>query len=795
MSSSVAIKPQGCECTAKSANPAAFAPERSDSQQKPASSSSAATTTTMTSAPSSTDKTSSHETLCRCSRIVSRSPTLIQSLVDFCVCGLAGCSCSNHDHLTDNDKEAVHHVRSKLLPWEPTLHLLMDNIANDAKHIAKVLLLQDPQGSSGGDQPHNNNSNNNNTKGLAESADRPAATHLEDDRSKTNASKPENNIQGVRIINNRIEIATRASADDQDAAGTLAQLLALLQQNGIQARPATDNAPPVLRGQRQSSLARFLPARLASARNLFRSASRINPFASRQRAASTSTVNIELVHVPDTVPQLSTASKSPTGTPARRVALSVDGMTCASCVNSIESAIQVLPGVLHVTVSLLAGRCDVDFDPSKEAAVSEESICAAINDMGFDASILPPPRESGKAVLEVTGMTCASCVASIEQSIGRLPGVESIAINLLGATAHVSFAPETTNLRTIIEAIDDMGFGASLRKGTSASAEAKHRRELEIVSLRRQFLFSLALTIPIFLIGMLFELIGGAVWEPFETKVVRGVTVQLVILLVLTTIVQFGVGKRFYFGAFNALKHRTANMDVLVAIGITAAYAVSVLVIILRLVDPMVETMQYFETSAMLITFIVMGKYLEARAKGKTSEALTKLFELQPSTAVLLELEPSTTKVDENSAADSPAPAARVYTEKHIPIELVNAGDLLKVLPGAKMPVDGVVVWGTASVDESMITGESLPVTKSVDSPVTGGTVNLNGALHIRATRVGEDSTLAQITTLIENAQASKAPIQALADKVAGRFVPVVVSLALATFVVWLVGGPRGRGL
>eukprot|EP01136_Pigoraptor_vietnamica_P017245 Opistho-1_new@62148 len=447
--------------------------------------------------------------------------------------------------------------------------------------------------------------------------------------------------------------------------------------------------------------------------------------------------------------------------------LSVTGMTCASCVATIERQLGQQKGIFSVTVSLLTERCIVSHDL---ALISADGVRELIYDLGFDAVVvdLPPPSLSD-AVFAIDGMTCASCSSAIESKLSAHPGVVSAAVNLVAAKCSVRYDPAVVGPRDLIEVVEDLGYGAELDAG-EASAGDSTRQDAEIAGIRRLLLISVALVIPIFAISMVFPYIppiAGA----FHTEITQGLTVASLCLFVLTTPIQFGVGGRFYVGAYKSLRHGTANMDVLVAGGTSAAYIYSIVTIAIAMTNPNYEAMEAFEISALLITFIVFGKFLELLAKRKTSAAIRKLMDLQPSSAILLSLDPKT---------------GAVLSEREILSKLVQRGDILKVLPGAKVPTDGLVVFGESHVDESMVTGESLPVGKSTGSEVTGGTVNREGVLHVRAERVGADTVLSQIARLVEDAQGSKAPIQAVADRVSRIFVPAVVAIAVGVFVIWI---------
>jgi P-type Cu+ transporter len=346
-----------------------------------------------------------------------------------------------------------------------------------------------------------------------------------------------------------------------------------------------------------------------------------------------------------------------------------------------------------------------------------------------------------KVNLKVTGMHCASCSALVTKGLVKTEGVVSANVNLSTEKAHVEYDEGRTDVGKLIEAVKKRGYGATVSTEADKSVEELEKRR-EIASLKSMLAFSVALSAPAFLLGMVF------MEFPY----------RLFLLFLLSTPVQFVAGARFYRGAWAAFRNRTSNMDTLIVVGTTAAYAYSVAVMLTR---PMAD--QYFETSAVLITFVLAGKYLEASAKGRTGEAIRKLMDLRPKTATVV----------------------RDGVESTVPIDSVRAGDIVVVKPGEKVPVDGAVVSGSSSVDESMITGESIPVEKTAGSQVIGATLNKHGSFMFRATKVGSDTTLSQIIRLVEDAQGSRAPIQRFADIVSGYFVPAVIAIALISFSAW----------
>ncbi|EFA81786.1 P-type ATPase [Heterostelium album PN500] len=458
----------------------------------------------------------------------------------------------------------------------------------------------------------------------------------------------------------------------------------------------------------------------------------------------------------------------------KKAVFSVHGMTCSSCVGIIESFMSNVDGIISIQVALLQETADVKFNPS---IINEEEIAEQINSVGFEAKHIKQ-AEHNTLMLQIGGMTCSSCVGIIESIVGQMDGVTEIKVNLALENARIMYDPDLTGARNIIQQIEDVGFTANLP--STNIEDTKNLQKEEIAKIQRVLFISVCFTVPVFLIGMILHKVTFCQFL-FTRQIVHGVSIADFLMFVFTTPVQFWVGKRFYINGYKSLKHGGANMDVLVALGTSCAYFYSLMVMIMDMMNPELpetnmEMKTFFDTSASLITFILLGKYLEIIAKGKTSDAIKKLMSLQATKAILL-------GTDGNG---------NILEEREIDIELVQRGDILKVLPGSKIPTDGIVVSGVSSVDESIITGESMPATKQANDKVIGGTVNQKGVLHVRATRVGGDTSLSQIIRLVERAQTERAPIQSLADKISGVFVPAVVSLGLLTFFVWIGIGASG---
>ncbi len=429
------------------------------------------------------------------------------------------------------------------------------------------------------------------------------------------------------------------------------------------------------------------------------------------------------------------------------VRLPVTGMTCANCAANIERNLRKTPGVKDVNVNFASEDASVTFDPE---AVRIEDLIDRIENIGFGVA-------ETRVELPVTGMTCANCAATIERTLNRkVPGVVKASVNFATERATVEYLPSMTDLDEIIRAVEKAGYGVIRpRDEEIEDAEAAARRA-EIQDQTRKFVTGVIFAAPLFVLSMGrdFGLLGPwshAAWMNW-------------FFWALATPVQFYTGWDYYTGGWKSLRNGSANMDVLVAMGSSVAYFYSLAL----LVFPSLGTHVYFETSAVIITLIKLGKMLEARTKGRTGGAIRKLMGLRPKTATILQ----------------------EGLETEIPIERIQEGDILVVRPGESVAVDGVVREGASSVDESMLTGEPLPVDKTPGDAITGGTLNQEGRLKFRATRVGKDTALARIIQMVREAQGSKAPIQALADRVAAVFVPGVIGIALVTFGIWwAVGG------
>ncbi|MBP7095874.1 MAG: copper-translocating P-type ATPase [Spirochaetia bacterium] len=438
--------------------------------------------------------------------------------------------------------------------------------------------------------------------------------------------------------------------------------------------------------------------------------------------------------------------------------LKIQGMTCASCAQASERAVRKLGGVAEASVNFATERLTVSFD---DAALGVDDIKAAVAKAGYEAV---DDRSEKEAVIPVGGMTCASCSAAVEGALSRTAGVKLASVNLATERATVRYDPALTRVSALKDAIRKAGYEPRALETADRVDAHREEKEREIRSLKNRFLVSAALSIPLFYLAM-GMMLGWPVPQALDPmhQGLRFALAQLALVIPVMI-----AGSRFYRVGFKALWHRAPNMDSLIAIGTSAALAYSLWSTagIARGEHGMVESL-YYETVGVIITLILLGKWLEAGSKGRTSESIKKLMGLRPKTATVL----------------------HDGAEQELPIEEVEAGDLVLVRPGEKIPVDGVVVSGSGAVDESMLTGESLPVDKAPGDRVVGASLNKHGALTVRATEVGADTALARIVKLVEDAQGSKAPIARMADVVSGYFVPAVFVIALVAAGTWLALG------
>lgn len=430
----------------------------------------------------------------------------------------------------------------------------------------------------------------------------------------------------------------------------------------------------------------------------------------------------------------------------KEVHLPISGMTCAACSSRIEKGLNKLDGVQEASVNLALEKAAIKYNPE---VTSVEAFEKKIEDLGYSVV-------SEKAEFEVLGMTCAACSGRIEKGLNKLPGVKQAVVNLALETGTVEYNPEQISIQDMIKKVENLGYQAKVKMDKDQDIEGY--REKEIEKQKGKFIFSLILSIPLF-----WSMVGHFEFTSFIY--VPDMFMNPWVQLALAAPIQFFIGKQFYVGAYKALKNKSANMDVLVALGTSAAFFYSLYQSILSIGSNAHMVELYYETSAILITLIILGKLFEARAKGRSSEAIKKLMGLQAKTATAL----------------------REGEEIEISLEEVIAGEIIYVKPGEKVPVDGEIIEGQSALDESMLTGESVPVDKTAGDTVIGSTINKNGFLKIKATKVGKDTALSQIIKVVEEAQGSKAPIQRMADRISGIFVPIVVAIAVVTFLVWYI--------
>ncbi|WP_339268726.1 heavy metal translocating P-type ATPase [Paenibacillus sp. FSL W8-0187] len=430
----------------------------------------------------------------------------------------------------------------------------------------------------------------------------------------------------------------------------------------------------------------------------------------------------------------------------KKTSLQLTGMTCAACANRIEKGLNKMEGVQEANVNFALEKASVTFDPN---VVTVQQMEEKIEKLGYGTA-----KET--VDLQLIGMYCAACASKIEKVVSKMPGVNQANVNFALETARVEFNPAEVSLSDIQQRVEKLGYQAVSKQETLD--QEGHRKEA-ITKQKRKLLLSAILSLPLLWAMVSHFSFTSWIWMP-------DLFMNPWFQLILATPVQFFIGKQFYVGAYKALRNKSANMDVLVALGTSAAYFYSLyLTIDWAAAGANVHhgPEMYYETSAVLITLVIMGKLFESLAKGRTSEAIKTLMGLQAKTALVV----------------------RDGQEMTIPVEQVLVGDLVLVKPGEKIPVDGKVVEGTSAVDESMLTGESIPVEKKAGDAVIGATINKNGRLTLEATKVGKETALAQIIKVVEEAQGSKAPIQRVADVISGIFVPIVVGIAIVAFLVW----------
>ena len=490
-----------------------------------------------------------------------------------------------------------------------------------------------------------------------------------------------------------------------------------------------------------------------------------------------------------TLPPMSIAdakSKEKSGvTDIAKTTLSIKGMTCASCVANIEKMVSpsTLPGLLSISVNLMSEQAMAEHDPS---ILSADQIAEAIDDVGFEASVIstkevisgntPVDLTIDTATLKIFGMTCASCVSSVESALLALPEVKSALVNLATQEARIVYHTDRVGVRDLVRTVEDAGFDAIVADGQDNTTQLESlARTREIQEWRRAYQNAAFFAIPVFLISMVIGYWGwGRAIVMYSPSFIPGLYLSDVVCLLLTIPPQFGVGRLFFRPAFKSLRHGSATMDVLVTFSTLSAFFFSCFAMVIALVlPPHSKPKTFFDTSTMLLFFVSLGRYLENRAKGQTSAALSRLMSLTPSTATIY--------------VPSPEDPEKPVEEHTIPTELLQKGDVVILRPGDKVPADGIVVTGETYIDESMVTGEPMPAFKQADDLVIGGTVNGFGRIDFRVLKAGKDTQLSQIVRMVRDAQVSKTEVQRFADVAAGFFVPFVLGMGLLTFIIWMV--------
>lgn len=443
--------------------------------------------------------------------------------------------------------------------------------------------------------------------------------------------------------------------------------------------------------------------------------------------------------------------------------LKIEGMTCASCAKAVERATKKLQGVNESNVNIATEKLSINFDETK---ISVEDIIAAVEKAGYKAI-----TDAVNKTMKIEGMTCASCAKAVERATRKLDGVTEANVNIATEKLSINYEPSKVKVIDIKKAIEKAGYKAIEEAGYKAIEEEttvdadKESKEKEIKLLWKKFIISAIFAVPLLYISM-GHMIGFPLPD-FLNPMINPVAFALTqLILVIPVII---AGNRYYTVGFKALIRRSPNMDSLIAMGTSAAVLYGIFATVKIIGGDTSYAMDlYFESAAVIITLITLGKYLESVSKGKTSESIKKLMGLAPKTAIVI----------------------RNGKETEVTIEEVEEGDVIVVKPGEKMPVDGEVVEGTTSVDESMLTGESMPVEKKFGDKIIGASINKNGTINYKATKVGKDTALAQIIKLVEDAQGSKAPIAKLADVISGYFVPIVMTLAVLAGLGWyFIGG------
>ena len=484
--------------------------------------------------------------------------------------------------------------------------------------------------------------------------------------------------------------------------------------------------------------------------------------------------------------------------------VAIEGMTCGACTSAVEGGFKGVDGVVQFNISLLAERAVIVHDAKK---LPVDQIAETIEDRGFDAKILStqvgatePSATSRNARLKVFGLQDSAAATALESTLRSLSGVSAAVVNFTTSRVNITHNPTMTGLRALVETTESLGYNALLAESDDNDAQLESlAKTREIQEWKRAFLTSLSFAIPVFLISMIFPMFIPVLDFGSWLLFIPGLYLGDVLAIALTVPVQFGIGRRFYISAFKSLKHGSPTMDVLVVLGTSAAFFFSCVAMLVSIIfPPHSRPSTVFETSTMLITFITLGRFLENRAKGQTSKALSRLMSLTPSMAAIYadpiaaekaaeSWDDALAMVVEKKTAGEAELTSHATAEKVIPSELIEVGDVVILRPGDKIPADGTVLRGQSYVDESMVTGEAMPINKRPGSELMAGTVNGAGRVDFRVSRAGSDTQLSQIVKLVQEAQTARAPIQRMADIVAGYFVPTIVALGLLTFTAWMI--------
>ncbi|PGH27324.1 hypothetical protein AJ80_01034 [Polytolypa hystricis UAMH7299] len=476
--------------------------------------------------------------------------------------------------------------------------------------------------------------------------------------------------------------------------------------------------------------------------------------------------------------------------------VAIGGMTCGACTSSVDNAFKDVPGVIRFNISLLAERAVITHDPS---ILAPEKIGELIEDAGFDAQIVSSeadsslmPNSSASVSFNIYGLVDTNAAVTLERILSGTPGVSSADVKFFNTRASITYNPSKVGIRALVEVIEGAGLNALLAESDDSNAQLESlAKTREIQEWRWAFLFSLSFAIPVMVINMIIPMYLPSL-DFGKIMLCRGLYLGDVACLLLTIPVQFGIGRRFYISSYKSLRHRSPTMDVLIILGTSTAFFFSVLSMFVSMTcEPHARPSTVFETSTMLITFITLGRWLENRAKGQTSRALSHLMSLAPSMATIYEdpiaMEKAAEEWDTEKEQQPSTSGTRTAGQKVIPTELIQLGDIVCLHPGDKVPADGTVIRGESYIDESMITGEAVPIRKRKGHQIMAGTVNGAGWLDFRVARAGRDTQLSQIVKLVQDAQTSRAPIQRMADVVSGYFVPCIITLGLITFFGWMI--------